>query len=62
MKKFTCDKCGAEFPQAIEEEKYKDEHGVWYVFDLCAPCRGKLKTDREKQNKDFLGKLIKKTK
>jgi len=63
MKTFTCDQCGKEFPQAIEEEKYKDIHGNWYVFDLCAPCRNKYVNDiKEKPKKDFFDKLVKKRK
>ena len=62
MKTFTCDKCGATFPQAIEEEKYKDEHDVWHVFDLCAPCRKKLAEDKNKPIESYFDKLIKKRK
>lgn len=56
---YGCDKCGREFPQPLDEIKYKDEHGIWHVFDLCAPCRKKLKVEREKSDKNYLGKLIK---
>lgn len=59
MRIFKCDNCDREFPQAIDFEEYKDEHGVWHVIDLCAPCRGKLKVDRAKPDKDFLGKIVK---
>ena len=60
MKLFTCDKCGKEFPQAIEEEFYKDEHGVNHVLDFCAPCKNNLESKKEKLKKDELGGLIKK--
>lgn len=56
---YKCDNCGREFPQAIDFVEYKDEHGVWYVIDLCAPCRGELKEKRAKPDKDFLGKIVK---
>jgi len=57
---FICDKCSKEFPQPLDEEKYKDIHGEWHVFDLCAPCRADLKVERGKPDKEFLGKLVKK--
>jgi len=56
---FTCDKCGKEFPQPLDEEKYLDEHGVWHVFDLCAPCR-KEHTQKKKKNEDDYFKVLKK--
>ena len=61
-KLFICDKCGTEFPQPLDEEKYKDEHGNWHVFDLCAPCRADLKVVRAKPEKEFFKVLIKKPK
>jgi hypothetical protein len=59
MKTFTCDSCGDVFPNALDEIFYKDEHGIGHVFDLCAPCRKKIKDKQEKSNKDVLGKLVK---
>lgn len=59
MKQFTCDKCGSIFSQPLDEEKWKDEHGVWYIFDLCAPCRSKLVAERQKPNKAFFEKIKK---
>lgn len=56
---FICDNCKKEFSQPLDEEKYKDVHGNWHSFDLCAPCRVKLKKEREKPEKAFLGKLVK---
>ncbi|MCK9370359.1 hypothetical protein M0R04_10665 [Candidatus Dojkabacteria bacterium] len=53
-KRFICDKCSKEFPQAIEEEKIKDIHGVWKVYDLCAPCKNSLEEKKEKARKDFV--------
>jgi len=58
-RQYTCDKCGREFPQAIDYVEYKDEHAVWHVVDLCAPCRAELKTERAKPDKAFLGKIVK---
>jgi hypothetical protein len=56
---FICDNCFRQFPQPLDEETYKDEHGEWHVFDLCAPCR-KLKLDAETVNKkDYFDKLAK---
>jgi len=60
MKTFTCDKCKKEFPQPLDEEKYKDTNGNWHTFDLCAPCRGILKTDSDEPKHNFFKKLIKK--
>lgn len=51
---FICDKCKKEFPQAIEEIQYKDEHAVWHVKDLCAPCKNKLEDNKKKLDKDFV--------
>jgi len=59
---FVCDKCKKEFPQPLDEEKYKDEHGNWHVFDLCAPCRGELDTDKKKPEKDYFEAILKKDK
>ena len=59
-KHYICDKCGKEFPQAIEEEKYKDVHGKWHVFDLCAPCKNSFKTKKDKPSKDYFETIIKK--
>jgi len=52
MRRFTCDNCGDEFPQAIEVAKYKDEHAVWHTYDFCAPCNNLLK--KEKSGDTFL--------
>ena len=57
---FTCDKCGAEFPEPLDQEMYKDEHGVTTMLDLCAPCRKLLKQARQKPEDNFLGEIIKK--
>ena len=57
---FQCDSCNKKFPQPIDEEKYKDEHGNWHVFDLCAPCRGELKVKKEKPEKDYFDAILKK--
>jgi len=54
MKIFKCDKCNKEFPQAIEEEKVKDIHGVWTIYDLCAPCKNDLNDAKETTRKDFV--------
>jgi predicted RNA-binding Zn-ribbon protein involved in translation (DUF1610 family) len=43
---YTCDNCGNTFPQAIEEEVYKDEHGILRTLDLCAPCKNLLKVEQ----------------
>ena len=51
---YKCDKCSKEFPQAIEEIQYKDEHAVWHVLDLCAPCKNEMEVKREKVRKDFV--------
>lgn len=59
MRIFICDQCKKEFPQPLDEEKYRDIHGEWYSFDLCAPCRAKLKVERRKPEDSFLGKLVK---
>jgi hypothetical protein len=59
-KRFICDNCKKEFLQPLDEEMYKDIHGVWHTFDLCAPCRGELKGKKDKTNKDYFDKLIKK--
>ncbi len=59
MRSFTCDKCGAVFPQPLDEEKYKDEHGEWHVYDLCAPCRTILKQERGKPDRTFFSKIKK---
>lgn len=56
MKHFVCDKCGKDFPQPLDEEKYKDIHGNWHVFDLCAPCRSGF----SKSQKDSVDKFFKK--
>ena len=56
---FKCDNCGKEFPQPLDEEKYLDEHEVLRSFDLCAPCRAKLKADKEKPEGDFFESIIK---
>jgi len=53
MKVFKCDKCGKEFNQPLDEEIIKNEHGVITTYDLCAPCRKKLKEDKEKVHKNF---------
>lgn len=55
-KQFICDRCGDIFPQAIEEEKVKDIHGNWTVYDLCAPCKNKLEVGKEKVRKEFIKK------
>ena len=59
MRIFKCDKCGKEFPEPLDVEQYKDEHGVLRSYDLCAPCRGKLGTERDKTHKTFFEKLKK---
>lgn len=59
-KVFECDKCGAKFPQPIDEELFIDEHGVEHIFDLCAPCRKKIKDEVKKANS--LSKLVKEKK
>jgi hypothetical protein len=56
---FICDNCGKEFPQAIEEEKVLDEHGVWHVYDLCAPCKNGLNEGKQTAVKDFVKKFKK---
>ena len=56
MRIFSCDSCGAEFPQPLDQEVYKDEHGVLQTYDLCAPCRKKLSVKAEMGKKDFFGK------
>lgn len=56
---FICDDCKKEFPQPLDEEKYKDIHGEWHVFDLCAPCRQKLEEKKEKTKKEYFEVLIK---
>ena len=61
-KLFICDQCGKEFPQPLDEEKYKDIHGEWHVFDLCAPCRKKLAGEKDKPVKSYFDKLVKKRK
>lgn len=58
-KLFTCDSCGQTSPHPFDEEKYRDEHGVWHTFDLCAPCRAKLKKQKESADNKFFKKLIK---
>ena len=55
---FICDECGDQFPQPLDEAKYKDVHGNWYVFDFCAPCRGELKIKEEKPKKDYFDELV----
>lgn len=57
-KLFTCDNCGDQFNWALDEEKYVDEHGVVYVFDLCAKCRKQLNTDKQKPVKEYFDKVI----
>ena len=57
---FRCDNCKKEFPEPLDQEVYKDEHGVTHMIDLCAPCRGKLAEKRKTSDKDFLAKLVKK--
>lgn len=59
MKIFKCDNCGNEFPSPIEEERYKDEHGVEHIFDLCAPCRVELETERKNLHHNFFKKMVK---
>lgn len=59
---FQCDKCKAEFPEPLDQELYKDEHGVSTMIDLCAPCRKLLGEQRQSGEKTFLGKLVKKGK
>jgi hypothetical protein len=61
MKKFICDSCKSEFPQAIEEERVMDDHGVWHIYDLCAPCKNGLNDDHKKTTNDFI-KTFKKEK
>ena len=56
---FICDECGREFPQPLDEIKYKDEHGDWYVFDFCAPCREDLKEVTEEPAKEYFDKKVK---
>lgn len=55
---FTCDNCGTEFSQPLDQEMYRDNHGVTYMIDLCAPCRAKLSKERQKPEDNFLGKII----
>jgi len=62
MRIFICDKCDEQFTQPLDQEMYKDSHGDWHSLDLCAPCRKKLKTERQKPEDDFLGKLVNKPK
>lgn len=59
---YVCDKCGKEFPQALDEEKYKDIHGDWHVFDLCAPCRSEFDTKVKKPKKDYFDAILEKRK
>lgn len=58
-KLFICDDCGNQFPQPLDEIEYRDEHGINHIFDLCAPCRKKIKDKQAKTDKDVLGRLIK---
>ena len=59
---FTCDNCAKQFPQPLDEEKYRDEHGEWQTYDLCAPCRKELQLERSKPIKSFMDKIKKKIK
>ena len=59
---FICDKCGKEYSQPLDEEKYKDEHGTWHTFDLCAPDRADLKVKKDKPSKDYFDLIIGKKK
>jgi len=59
---FTCDDCGTSFPEPLDQEMVKDEHGVWHTIDLCAPCLKKRKENKEKIDKDFIKAMLKKGK
>ena len=56
-KLFTCDNCGATFPNAIDEELVTDSHGQLISLDLCAPCRKLLK--EAKRGESFIKKIKK---
>jgi len=60
MKLFTCDNCGFESSQPLDEEKHLDNHGVWHTYDLCAPCRKKLKEKFKKTTDEFIKAMKKK--
>jgi hypothetical protein len=55
-KQFICDKCGDKFPFPIEEEKVKDIHGVWTVYDFCAQCKNKLEKNQSNAREEFIKK------
>lgn len=59
---FICDKCKAEFPEPIDQELYKDEHGNTTMVDLCAPCRKDIKTTKDKTEAEVLSQLVKNVK
>lgn len=61
-KQYICDNCGASFVFPIEEEKFTDEHGIVHILDLCAPCKNKLITEKQKESKAFFEKLLKEKK
>lgn len=61
MRIFICDECGKEFPHPLDQEKYRDKHGDWHVFDLCAPCRKNMQEEVEdKPKEEHFKKLINK--
>ena len=59
MRIFICDSCKKEFSEPLDQEEHVDIHGVIHIFDLCAPCRKKLKEDEDKPKKDLLKKMSK---
>ena len=59
---FICDNCNKQFPSPLDEEKFKDEHGVWHSFDLCAPCRQVLREGKRETEHGYFDKIIKEKK
>jgi hypothetical protein len=58
MRIYICDRCKKEFPQPLDEEKYK-QGNEWFTLDLCAACRKELKAQKEKPIKEFFEPLLK---
>jgi hypothetical protein len=57
MRIFICDNCKREFPEPLDQEKHTDIHGVTTNYDLCAPCRKKLKDEKAKPVTGFFAKI-----
>lgn len=57
---FICDNCEKQFPEPLDQEMYKDEHGVWYTLDLCAPCRSIFNSNQEQTKTTFLSAAVQK--